>query len=103
MRKVIDFCTAIAKTWELKVLPELTPIVLRKLKNDVYISFSEMICTCVHAISESSERIKIIDYLKQEAQDLNFQNGYKQKTVTLFYRYMPHLYIHLRYFYGEIV
>lgn len=102
-KKMIDFCTAIAKTWELKNIPKQTPTKLKKLENDVYISFSVMICSCVHAIHKESERLEIIDYLHQKAPDLNFQNGYKEKIVTFMFRNIPHTYIRLRYLYGMIV
>lgn len=102
-KKEMDFCTAIAKTWELMHIPELTPTVRHKLENDVYTSFSVMLCSTSHAIRKASERVEIIDYLRQVAPDLNFKNGYKQRLVTFMYRRMPHTYIHLRYLYGKVV
>ena len=103
-RKEKIFCIAIAKTWELKNLPRLnSPAVLTKLMNDVYTSFSVMLCSTVHAIKDSSERVDIIDYLKQIAPDLQFNNGIKQKIVSLIYNYFPHTFIQLRYYYGKIV
>lgn len=98
-----NFCTAIAKTWELTRLPEMTPRMQVKLANDVYTSFSVMLCSTCHAIRKSSERKEIIDYLRQIAPDLAFVNDNKQKLITFLYRYIPHIYIELRYYYGVIV
>lgn len=103
LKKEKDFCLAIAKTWELTHLPELTPAIQSKLRNDVYTSFSVMICSTCHAIKSASERVEIIDYLKQIASNLQFDNGKKQKIATILYRYLPHTYIHFRYYYGIVL
>lgn len=102
-RKEKDFCTAIAKTWELTRIQGLTPKVLNKLYDNVYTSFSVMLCSTSHAIKDASERVEIMNYLKQIAPDLQFKNGYKQKTVSFMYRHLSHTYIHLRYLYGRVV
>ena len=98
-----NFCAAIAKTWELTRLPELTPQMQVKLRNDVYTSFSVMLCSTCHAIRKSSERKEIIDYLRSIAPDLAFVNGSKQKIITFLFKYIPHIYIELRYYYGVIM
>lgn len=97
-----DFCTAIAKTWELTNISGLTPSIQKKLKNDIYTSFSFMICSTSHAM-HSSEREEIIDFLKKQAPDLDFNDNSKQKLATFMYRNMPHIFIHLRHYYGKIV
>lgn len=102
-KKEKDFCTAIAKTWELTHIQGLSSVVQNKLKNDVYTSFSVMICSTSHAIKNSSDRIEIVDFLRTQAPDLCFKDGLKQRMVTFMYRMMPHTYIHMRYFYGKIV
>lgn len=103
VKKEKNFCTAIAKTWELTRLPELTPEMQVKLRNDVYTSFSVMLCSTCHAIKKSSERKEIIDYLRQIAPDLVFVNGKKQKIISFLFRHLPHAYIELRYYYGIIM
>ena len=103
VKKEKNFCTAIAKTWELTRLPGLTPEMQVKLRNDVYASFSVMLCSTCHAIRKSSERKEIIDYLRQIAPDLAFDNDNKQKFTTFLYRYVPHIYVELRYYYGVIM
>ena len=101
-QKAKDFCTAIAKTWELTHLDGLSPQIQNKLREDVYTSFSVMIWITIHKIKRVSERIDIIDSLKRQAPDLWFRNGTKQKLESYMYRLLPHLYIHLRYYYATI-
>lgn len=103
MRKEKNFCTAIAKTWELTQMHGLTSEIKNRLQNNVYTSFSVMLCSTSHAIKSASERVEIIDYLRQIAPDLKFNNDFKQRMATFMYRNMPHTYIHLRYYYGLIV
>lgn len=101
-KKVKDFCIAIAKTWELTRLDNLTPQTKDKLREDIYTSFSMIIWVTVHKIKKLSERIEIIDFFKVQAPDLWFNNGIKQKLESYMYRYLPHWLIHLRYFYATI-
>lgn len=101
-KKAKDFCTAIAKTWELTHLDGLSPKVQNKLQEDVYTSFSAVLWIITHKIDKSSDRIDIFDFLKQQAPDLCFRNGTKQIIDSFMYRHLPHLFIHLRYFYDTI-
>lgn len=101
-KKAKDYCTAIAKTWELTHLDGLSSKVQNKLQEDVYTSFSAVLWIITHKIDKSSDRIEIFDFLKQQAPDLCFRNGTKQKIDSFMYRHLPHLFIHLRYFYDTI-
>lgn len=100
--KTKDFCIAIAKTWELTHLDNLSPKVLNKLQEDVYTSFSALLWIITHKIDKSSDRTDIIDFLKRQAPDLLFKNGAKQKLQSWLYRYFPHLFIHLSFYYDTI-
>jgi len=95
-KKALDFCTVIAKTWELRLLPNLTPKVLRKLNDDIYASFIATIYASLHIFKDTSTLIEILDNLKQKAPDLKFSHGIKQKTETFLFRSMPYFYIILR-------
>lgn len=101
-KKAKDFCTAIAKTWELTRLDGLSLKIQNKLQEDVYTSFSAVLWIITHKINKSSDRIEIFDFLKQQAPDLCFRNGTKQKIDSFMYRHLPHLFIHLRFFYDTI-
>lgn len=98
-KKAKDFCTAIAKTWELTSIKGLSPKIQHKLREDIYTSFSAMIWIIVHKIERVSDRIDIIDSLKQQAPDLWFSNGIKQNIESYMYRQIPHLFIYLEYIY----
>ena len=100
--KTKDFCIAIAKTWELTHLDNLSPKVLNKLQEDVYTSFSALLWIITHKIDKSSDRTDIIDFLKRQAPDLWFKNGAKQKQQSWLYRYFPHLFVHLSFYYDNI-
>lgn len=101
-KKAKDFCTAIAKTWELTRLDGLSLKEQYKLREDIYTSFSAIIWIIVHKISKKSERIEIVDFMKQKAPDLWFKNGMKQVVDSFLYKYFPHLLIRLHYYYANI-
>lgn len=101
-KKLKDFCIAIAKTWSLTHIKKLSPKVLHKLQEDIYTSFSAVMCATVHEIGTTSERAEIIDFLRSLAPDLRFKNGYKQEIVSFLFRNLPHSYIHIRYLYAQL-
>ena len=103
IKKAKDFCIVIAKTWELTNIEGLSPRVQKKLRDNIYTSFSAMICSTVHEIEKTSDRIEIIDFLKKQAPDLRFNNGFKQNLKSFMYRNCPHTYIQIRYLYAQIV
>ena len=100
-RKEKDFCTAIAATWQLIYLKEISPIARQKIHDDMYISFSRMISTTVREIEKASDRIEIVDYLREKAPDLYFRNGMKQKLFSFVFSHFPHTYIWIRYVYAK--
>ena len=101
--KILVFCAAIAKTWDLTHLKGLTPAVLHKIQDDVYISFSHMVRKMCYYVKSSSNRNELIDYLMHETPDLIFKNGKKQMITSFFLRKMPHTYIQLRFLYCNYV
>lgn len=100
-KKELDFCTAIAKTWELMNIEGLSPNIQGKLREDIYISFSMVIWILIHRTEKASDRIEIIDYLRSQAPDLCFTNGIKQIIVSFFYRYLPHTFIRIRFLFDH--
>ena len=99
-KKAKNLCTAIAKTWELIRIDSLSPQEQDKLREDVYTSFSAIIWILTHKI-DASDRTRIIDFLRQQAPDLRFSHGKKQKLESFMYRHMPHMYIHFSYIYDN--
>ena len=102
-KKAMDFCIVIAKTWELTQICDLSPAVLRKLKNDVYASFRTLIYATATYINNSSDRMDIIKKLYQIAPELEFNDGFQQKVITILYKIMPMSLVILRRLYGSII
>lgn len=98
-----DFCIAIAKTWNLGKENVLIPPIEKKLRDDVWTSFTEMIRKVCNHIDEPSTRKKIIDFMHSEAPDLDFHDGWKQKFLSHMYRNMPHAFISTFYIYMFII
>ena len=101
-KKTKDFCIAIAKTWELTQLEEISIKIQKRLRDNIYISFSTVIWIIVHKIEKTSDRIDIINFLKQQAPDLWFKNGTKQILESFLYRYQPYLLLFLKCIYAKI-
>lgn len=97
----LDFGIAIGKTWELTHTKDLSPKVVIKLKQDVFISFSILFCVVAHNISTYSERMVILNNIKHVAPDMCFTHGIKQAFVSFLFRRMPNIYIALRSFYAN--
>lgn len=96
-RKAHDFCIAIAETWKLTKRKNSVEI-QKKLKNDVYISFSFLICLISYSFREDAVRIGVLYFLKQQVPDLYFKNGFVQNVTYILYKYMPHLFIEINYY-----
>lgn len=94
-KKAKDFCTAIAKTWELTHLPGLQDKIQEKLRADIYESFLMMIWITTHKLKKTSDRTEMVDFMRQQAPDLHFRNGIKQKVISFMFRHLPHTFIRL--------
>lgn len=103
IKKLKDFSIALAKTWELTRLDGLSSSTQYKLRQNVYNSFSLLVWITTNQIKNASERKEVLDFLKQQAPDLWFSNGKKQRIVSFLYKYLPHTYIHIRYLYATFV
>ena len=102
MKRAKHFCIVIAKTWQLTKLGVLNSNMQQKLHDDIFTSFLFMSRHVIYFIEKSSERNKIIDFLKKEAPNLEFGNRTIQKVTTYFYQKMPHTFYHLYYCYIKI-
>ena len=98
-----DFCIVIAETWKLTRLENLSSKAQKKLREDIFTSFSALICSTAHEINKASDRIDIIDFLRLHAPDIYFKNGTKQEVVSLMFKIFPHSYIHIRYLYAKLI
>lgn len=101
LRSGKDFCTTIAMIWDMAKNKNLSPKVVTKLKENVYISFSVLIYCIAHDIHHKSERKAILNHIKRTAPDLQFKLGFKQKSMNFIYHRMPNSYIFLRVVYAQ--
>ena len=98
-KKAMDFSIAISNTWKLRNKIKLNPAIDNKLRDNVRISFTEMIRHVCNHIHEDLKRKQIIDFIHNEEPDLSFTNGRKQKIMSYLYRNMPHTFISTFYVY----
>ena len=96
------FITAIALTWKLRQIEDLSSDLLYKLEENVYISFRLMIYHTLHSIKDKDDRSALADYINFQAPDLNFTHTIRQRLTTMMIKKMPHLFINLYYQYAQI-
>ena len=101
--KARDFCIAIAQTWKLIYIDGLSSQLIKKLKNDVFISHTMLIYLIAHDDSPFVEKRKAIKYLKELAPDISFQDGVKQRVYSFIYRMQPMAPVYIRFTYGLII
>lgn len=101
--KARDFSIAVAQTWKLTYIKSLSPQLLKKLKNDIYISLTMLIYLIAHDNSPFPEKRKAIKYLKELAPDIRFNDGIKQRIYSFLYQKRPMTLVYIRYLYGIIV
>lgn len=95
VRKGKNRCIAIAKSWSLLNIHNLSEETLYQQKDIVFSEFQFLISATTYGhLSKKSEMFEIIDYLKVVASDLCFTNGPRQKLYTFMYRNMPHTLIY---------
>ena len=93
-KKAMDYTVIISKTWELTKLKNLPPIVLKKLQNDVYTSFSLFVHQTYFGINDNKYRTFLLKEIKKNAPDLFFSNGFNQWIHSISFRYIPDLYFY---------
>jgi glycosyltransferase involved in cell wall biosynthesis len=97
------FITAIALTWKLRQMEGLSPNLLYKIEENIYISLRLIIYHTLHGIKEKNDRYALIDYINFQAPDLNFTHSIQQRLITMMIKKMPHFFINLYYHYTQIV
>lgn len=102
-RKGMDFGEAIAKTWKLTHTEGLSPRMIAKLKDNMFVSFSTLICVVTHNIPIHSDRMDILNHIKQISPDMVFGHNIKQKFVSFLFRRIPSCYIFLRILYARSI
>lgn len=100
MKKAKDFCIDIAETWKLTRIEGLTLKTQKTLRKNIYISFSVLICSITREKWKLSDKVHVINFLRQQAPDLHFNNGSKQIFVSFMFRNLPYSYLCIRYLYA---
>ena len=98
-----DFIIALNETWKLRQIKGLPPKILYKLEEDVYISFRTMLFHVLHTAKKRTDRNEAIDYLNQNAPDINFKHNIQQRYITKMFKKWPHFFINLYYYFSRIV
>lgn len=93
-KKALDYTIIISKTWELTKLKNLSPLVLRKLQNDIYTTFSVFVYDTFWGIKDNEYRTFLLIELKKNAPDLFFSNGFNQWIHSIIFRLFPFFYFH---------
>lgn len=102
LQKSRSYSIAIAETWKLRQMDDLSSEVLYKIEEDVYFSFCKMIYHTLSYIKTKSGRNDVIDFLITKAPDLNFTHNFRQKATTYMIKKSPHLFINLYYLYSKL-
>ena len=98
-----NYIDAIAKTWNLRQIEGLSPDLLYKLEEDVYILFRMMMYHTLHRIKQKKDRNGIMDFVNHQIPDLNFKHSIQQRLITMMIKRMPHFFINFYYQYAQIV
>ena len=102
IRRAKNMCTARARIWELTKMNGLPPEVRRKQESVAFDMFCYVISATAYGHLNQSEMFEVIDFLKEEAPDINFHNGFKQRLWSYMFRKIPHTFIYMYYVYQMI-
>lgn len=95
-KKAKELCIAISNTWKLRQNNYLSSEMKKKLKNDVFVSFSLLVYLMLYGIKSSSERKEVFIFLRNEIPDLYFSDGLKQKVTSALFNLSPSFYFSIR-------
>lgn len=98
MKKADDFCIAMRETWKLCNWEGHTPKTLRKLKDDVFVSFSHLIILISYSFKRRVDRWVTIKFIQRNLNHVRFDNGFKQRAVSLLFKYIPITFIEANYY-----
>lgn len=82
-KKGLDYSIVVSELWNLSKNKRLDIQLQQKLKNDTFAFYKGLIDTILLCNNlKNSEKLEIINYLKELAPDLSFRNGIKQSLYT---------------------
>ena len=97
-KKADDFCIAMRETWKLCSWEGHTPETLRKLKDDVFVSFSHLIILISYSFKRRVDRWVTIKFIQRNLNHVRFDNGFRQRAVSLLFKYIPITFIEANYY-----
>ena len=93
-KKAKDLSIVIQRIWGFTKLSNLSTASRQKQEDITYAYFYRLISATTYGhIKSLSDQYEIINYMRQLEPDLSFQNGIKQRLLTLMYHNMPHILI----------
>jgi len=97
LKKGMDYCTIIGKLWVRSHDEILKDQIKQKIQNHVFVYFSMLFYALTASTTiPRSDKVYLLNYLKEQVPDLSFKNGYKQRIVSFLYKRMPSFYMALR-------
>lgn len=96
-KKLKDMNTIINYLIQLNKEYLLSNDVSKKLQETIFACFSVVMWYLSHYTSLYPQRKEVIADLKKKCPNLSFNDNMKQRITTLFYKYMPSVYISFRY------
>ena len=93
-KKAKDLSIVIQRIWGFTKLSNLSTASRQKQKDITYAYFYRLISATTYGhIKSLPDQYEIINYMLQLEPDLSFQNGIKQRILTMMYHNMPHILI----------
>ena len=91
--KALDFCTAIAATWQLTQTKDTMPDVKNAIRNNLLASYYDLLYRLIYFTDNSFNYVEIFRYLYKLAPNLWFSNSFVQYLGSLLSRIAPHIYL----------
>ena len=98
LKKILDFNLIIEYLWNLKTRHTLSNKQLIKLQDLIFSTLSIELWYLTKDKELYRYRREIVKDLKMRVPDMHFSNGFKQKTFSFLFDYMPFAYLWLRTF-----
>ena len=96
IKKIYDLNTVLAYLWDKWEDRSFSLDVRRRIMDTIFMTFSMAVWYVSHNPELMKQRHSFITDLNNKVPNLNFNNGFKQKFVSVFYHLMPITYIRIR-------
>ena len=103
VKKAKNLCIAIQRIWSFTKLTNISQSLKKKQEDIVFAYFFRLISATTYGhIQKDSERLEIIDYMRELEPKLYFHNNIKQLIWSWLYRNTPHTMIRMYGFFTKI-